>query len=348
MTDKIPSFKEEIDDIHVPIDKLDAIILKTVQGNVPRKKRSIRKKLLYSVAAAIAAFGLLIGSATVSPVMATIVSQIPIIGSIFSTSGEHGLERVSDLGLTQVVGQSKTVNGITITIDEVFYDGTRVTVGYSQESEEPLEDYYVSPMLDVDGKSMPIVSRDREITPTHWTNVVSIEPYRMALPKRFEIGMSFEGKAGERWYFSTPVEEQPGVRQVTINHSQQTEGVNLFVEDVKIGRAGFLLRHEVASEKYYDLMTFVQFRAVDSFGNELAVSGGGPGGGPYGERRVYGTTLFDPVEELAKELTITPYLSIPKQGEWSTTDSEGNVIDVDVSQYEGIDIKFDSFTVKLQ
>ena len=86
--------------------------------------------------------------------MATIVSQIPIIGSIFSESGEHGLERVSELGLTQALGESKTVNGITITIDEVFYDGTRVTVGYSQQSEEPLDHYYVIPIFDVEGKRM--------------------------------------------------------------------------------------------------------------------------------------------------------------------------------------------------
>ena len=351
MTDKIPSFKEEIDEIHVPIDKLDAIILKTVQENNPPKKQSIRKKLLYSTAAAVVAIGLLIGSATVSPVMATIVSQIPIIGSIFSTSGEHGLERVRELGLTQVVGQSKTVNGITITIDEVFYDGTRVTVGYSQESEEPLDNLYIRPNFKVDGERMVTGTRVREVTPTFWTNVISIEPYRMVLPKSFDLGMNFEGENGEEWHFSTPVEEQPGVQKVTINYSQQTEGIDLLVEDIKIGRSGIILRYEVASEKHQDLTTLVEFRVVDSLGNELGMSGGGKENGDEGgffeEGRVYGTRLFDSVDEHDKELTIIPYLQIPKQGDWKETDSEGNWIDIDVSQYQGIDIKFDSFTVKL-
>jgi hypothetical protein len=351
MTDKIPSFKEEIDDIHVPVDKLDAIILNTVQGSISRKKRSIRNKLYYSAAAAVAAFGLLIGSAIVSPVMANIVSQIPIIGSIFSQSGEHGLERVSELGLTQVVGQSKTVNGITITIDEVFYDGTRVTVGYSQESEEPLDDLYIRPNFEVDGKRMVTGTFVREVTPTFWTNVISIEPYRMVLPKSFVLGMGFEGKNGEEWHFSAPVEEQSGVQQVTINHSQQTEGIDLFVENIKIGRSGILLRYEVASEKHHDLTTLMEFRVVDSLGNELAMSGGGKENGNevglFEDGRVYGTRLFDSVDEHDKELTIIPYLSIPKQGEWQSIDSEGNKIDIDVSRFEGIDIKFDSFTVNL-
>lgn len=44
MTDKIPSFKEEIDAIHVPVDKLDAIIEKSVQESIPKRKKSLRKK----------------------------------------------------------------------------------------------------------------------------------------------------------------------------------------------------------------------------------------------------------------------------------------------------------------
>ncbi len=352
MTDKIPSFKEEIDDIHVPFDKLDAIILKTVQENSPKRKKSLRKKLAYSVAAAVAAFGLLIGSATVSPVMATMVSKIPIIGSIFSTSGEHGLERVSELGLTQVVGQSKTVNGITITIDEVFYDGTRVTVGYTQESEEPLDNFYIRPKFEVDGKKMVTGTYIREVTPTFWTNVISIEPYRIELPGKFDLGMNFEGKNGEEWNFSTPVEEQLGVEQVTINHSQQTEGIDLFVESIKIGHTGFLLRYEVASEKHHDLTTLLEFRVVDSLGNELAAIGGGKENGNangfFVDGRVYGTRLFDSVDEHDKELTIIPYLLIPKQGDWKETDLDGNWVDIDVSKYQqGKDIKFDSFKVKL-
>ena len=62
MIDKIPSFKEEINAIHVPVDKLDAIILKTVQEIIPKRKKPLRRKIVYSMAAAVVAFGLLIGS----------------------------------------------------------------------------------------------------------------------------------------------------------------------------------------------------------------------------------------------------------------------------------------------
>ena len=201
MTDKIPSFKEEIDNIHVPTEKLDAIITNTVQSKVVTKKKSFRNQLLYSVGAAVAAIGLLIGSASVSPAMASFVSHIPFIGSIFSESGDKGLERVSNMGLTHVVKQSKTIDGKTVTIDEVFFDGTRFTVSYSFESEEPLGENYLSgPLLTIDGEEFAgglTTSGPTNITPTYYTWVGSVFVYTPEAPDKFDLGFSFEGKKEE-------------------------------------------------------------------------------------------------------------------------------------------------------
>src|SRR5699024_6146776 len=97
---------------------LDTIIANTVheQESAQKETRSIRRKLMLSIGAAVATLVLIIGSATVSPVMANFVSHIPVIGSIFSESGDRGLKQVSELGLTEVIGESKTVNGNTMTI----------------------------------------------------------------------------------------------------------------------------------------------------------------------------------------------------------------------------------------
>ena len=177
-----------------------------------KEKGAIRKKVLYSLGAAVVAFGLLVGSATVSPVMATFVSQIPVVGSIFSESGERGLEQVSELGLTQVVGESKTIEGNTITIDEVFYDGTRLTIGYSLASEEPLGEFYLGSGMDftIDGKRVSFggSSGETEITPTYRTGLYNIEPASTDIPEKFTLGLFFEGEGGERWKFSVPVKTQ--------------------------------------------------------------------------------------------------------------------------------------------
>ena len=357
MTDKIPSFKEEIDDIHVPIDKLDTIILNTVQASAPKRKRSIRKKVLYGVGAAVAAFGLLVGSATISPVMANFVSQIPVVGSIFGESGERGLEQVSELGLTQVVGESKTIKGNTLTIDEVFFDGTRLTVSYSLESEEPLGEYYLGSGMDftIDGKSISHggSSGETEITPTYRTAIDNVDVGSGELPKQFKLGLVFEGKGGERWKFSMPVHEQSSAELVTINHMQRAGSIDLTVSNLEISPLGLRFNYNTLTDENEfptgDFGSFIAFKAVDSSGNELVISsqGGGQAEIVSGKIHSKGNSLFEPIDDTVKELTVTPYLIMPSEGGGVEIDASGNEKSIDFEPYKGEPVEFKSFTVKL-
>lgn len=356
MTDKVPMFKEEIDSIPVPVDKLDAIIAKTVQEqeSAPKKKRSIGKKVMLGVGAAVASLALLIGSATVSPVMANIVSNIPILSSIFSESGDPGLKQVSELGLTQVVGESKTVKGITMTIDEVFYDGTRITVGYSLLSEEPLDKFYVDQKtkFTINGKvfSFGGSSGETEITPTYRTGIYNIEPSDIDVPEKFKLGLVFEGKGGERWKFSIPVKTHSEAQFVTINETQHVEGVKLTISNLEMSPVGLRLTYNtVAEENEFHTGAYVSFKAVDSSGNELAISSQGGGYGETVNGKVYtkGNSLFEPIDESVTELTITPYIDLPSGGGGVEIDAFGNETPIDFKPYKGGEIKFDSFTVKL-
>ena len=354
MTDKIPSFKEEIDDIHVPIDKLDAIILNTVQASAPKRKRSIQKKVLYGVGAAVAAFGMLVGSATISPVMANFVSQIPVVGSIFSESGERGLEQVSELSLTHVVGESKTVEGNTITIDEVFYDGTRLTIGYSLESKKPLGELYLGsgPDFTVDGKSISHggSSGETEITPTYRTGIANMEAVDTNFSGQFELGLFFEGQGGERWEFSVPVEEKSSAELVTINHTQQAGNIDLAVSDLEISPLGLRFAYNAITEgNEFPTGSYISFRVVDSSGNELVSSweGGGQAEIVNGKIHSKGNSLFEPVGDTVKELTVTPYLIYPSEGGGVEIDASGNEKPIDFKPYKGEPVEFKSFTVKL-
>lgn len=357
MTDKIPSFKEQIDTIHVPVDKLDTIILKTVQEVKPKRKRSLRKKLVYSASAVVAAFGLLIGSATVSPTMAAVAAKIPLIGSIFNESDDRGLVQVNKSGLTQVVGESKTVEGTTLTIGEIYYDGTRLTFGYSVESKEPLGERYITSMgFTVDGELfMGSMGGDDEkvVTPTYRTGIMDIKAYETKyfsdmtdLPEAFVLGLRFEGKDDKEWEFSIPVKKQSNATFIALDHTQERRGIELSVLGLNHGPGGLLLTYRTATKVLDPLrvMDHLEFKVVDSLGNELAVRGGGADG--Y-DRLMNGSYLFDPIDSDATEVTITPYIEFPKQGEWGMNDWEGNIIEVDMTPYQGKEFEFDSFTVKL-
>ncbi|MFD5853487.1 DUF4030 domain-containing protein [Cytobacillus pseudoceanisediminis] len=75
---------KEVDKIKIPEDKLD----QAIQQGLRRGKKSQRgfgKKVIYTCSAAVLLFGLLIGSASVSPTIANVVSQIPYLGQIFES-----------------------------------------------------------------------------------------------------------------------------------------------------------------------------------------------------------------------------------------------------------------------
>ena len=134
-----------------PRDEVRAAISKGIQqaeqqGNLQEvplqmKQKRKRKPLLY-LASTAATFGILLGSAYVSPTLASTLSQLPIIGSVFSDSGLLGLKQASEQGLTSAVGKTKTINGISVTVNEVLYDETKITVGLTIDSEKKLSKEY--------------------------------------------------------------------------------------------------------------------------------------------------------------------------------------------------------------
>lgn len=354
MTDKIPSFKNQIDGIHVPTEKLDEIITKTVQEHTPKRKQSLRRKFVYSASAAVVAFGLLVGSATVSPVMADIVSKIPLIGSIFSESDDIGLAQVSDLGLTQIIGLSQTVKGDTVTIDEVFYDGTRFTVSYSLESQEPLAEHYFftnSGSIDftIDGKTIDHGGSlgETAVTPTYRTGIYEIGAID-DLPKEFNFGLTFTGEDNKKWKFKFPVKAQTDLELVEINHTQTAGSVELSIPDVKIGPGGLHFNFQAVAKENNHFTINLDFKIVDDSGKEI-VSHSGPtqSESVKGNEYTSGHRLFDPIADDVKELTVTPYLRLPTGGGGVEVDAAGNETEIEFKPYEGETIEFESFTVTL-
>lgn len=350
MDDKIPGFKEEIDEIHVPIDKLDTIISTTVQQNKPKRMIPMRKKLVYTASAAAIAFGLLVGSASVSPVMANIVSHIPLIGSIFSDSDDRGLNQVSDLGLTQTVGTSKTIKGDTVTIDEVFYDGTRFTVSYSLESEKPLKEYYFengSPDFTINGEHFDYGAglSNNDVTPTYRTGIFDIDVLT-ELPEAFDFEMIFEGPNNRQWNFNIPVKMQTEVEVVKIDHTQQSEDVTLFVSDLKISPAGLRFNFNAVANTGLFETGNIDFHIEDQSGNEIeSHSGASSMVSENGKDHQSGGRLFDPISHDVKKLIVTPYIIHATDGGGVEFSADGKEIEIPFKPYTGKEIKFESFEV---
>lgn len=326
MIQEIHSFKQEIDTIPVPHDKLDAIITKTVQEAGAGKRTKIVRKIGYTAGAAAVACGLLLGSAALSPAMASIVSQIPVIGSVFSQIGDSGLKNVSEHGLTSAVGMTRVSGGDSLTINEVFYDGTRLSIGYSLETEKPMGEEYIIMRNEftVNGTPANFSSGGNltEITPTYHTGILEVDS-PADLPDRFKLGLTLSTEDRQKkWNFAIPVTKQPGTKLIAIGHKQKSGGVELTVSDLVIGPAGMRLTFSAVSEDQ-DSVDYLTVGATDELGHELG-SHMGRNGSQLRDGKYFstGTELYDPLPAGTRTLTFTPHHASGK-------------------------IKFDSFTVTL-
>jgi citrate lyase gamma subunit len=104
--------KEEMDNIRVPEDKLNHSIQVAIERGM-KDRGALRKKWIYYSSAAVLLFGLLIGSALVSPAMANVVSKIPYLGSIFE-SKEDVVMGISE----ELREKGYPVNGIGVSFPE--------------------------------------------------------------------------------------------------------------------------------------------------------------------------------------------------------------------------------------
>lgn len=274
--------------------------------------------MLYRASAAVATLGLLLGSGFVSPAMASIMAQIPVIGSIFVQQGDPGLRNASEQGLTTAIGETRTNDGSSMTINEVFYDGIRLSVAYSLVSQQPLDwDAQLRTDITVNGKET-FFNRGQtrtEITPTYHVGIIDIDP-PADLPDQFELGLLFHEGENRQWKFNIPVIMQTDTQLITVNHKQRVADIELNVANIKSSAAGMLLTYNTITSEDDHSDYRITFKMKDQEGRRLVTSSGGTSVEVRdGIRYSSSTKLFAPLGTDVTALTITPYLSFPTSGE---------------------------------
>ncbi|WP_017753996.1 DUF4179 domain-containing protein [Calidifontibacillus oryziterrae] len=310
MNSEFPNFKKEIDKITVPTEKLDQIIINTLSSSKPKKSKL--KITVYACSAAVIGFGLFIGSAMISPAMAKVASHLPIVGTFFNDIGDEGLQIAGQKGLTQIVEQSAKDNGITLTINEVFYDGTRLTFGYTQESLFAIGDLE-RPTIEVNGKDINFSSgySGEFITPQKYKGIIDINPTE-ELPEHFDMRMRIDavGLIPGKWEFKFPVKQSNEVTVIRPEIVKDTEIAQLEISSLKIGPAGTNLNVKgIADEKDSLLLYQLQFHLTDDSGDIVnPLSGSGSGETINGKEIAELEFLYAPLKEGTKKVTLVPYI----------------------------------------
>ncbi|AWB43351.1 hypothetical protein DCC85_03345 [Paenibacillus sp. CAA11] len=108
--------------------------MRSRSGQTSKFRRTRKAALVTAAAAMIALIGGL-GGAIISPAMADSLKNIPLIGGIFKLANDMGLQIADERGLTTKLDASVTHEGITLSIPQIVYDGTRVSLAVTREGE---------------------------------------------------------------------------------------------------------------------------------------------------------------------------------------------------------------------
>ncbi len=327
------------------------------QVDAPRlRKKNGKRKIIYALCSAAAVFGILIGSSYYSPALASSLSQIPFIGSIFGNSDLIGLQQAQKHGLTKEIGETQTVNGISVTLNEILYDQNNITLGLFIESDKELGDFYFGAGMDftING-DLPSGSTgsygEHILSATTMTAIQTIN-VNEEMPEKFELGLILHGKNGETWYFSTPVEKITDIHKIPVQHSQTADGLTLTVTEISFSETGVSIAYESSEEETdFELSRGgnIEFLVVDQNGNEITGLSGGATGEMGKDRIMFKSSKqFDPVDSTVTELTITPYVVIPTEGGGVEIDENGKETKLEFKGDSIQPIEFESFKVNIQ
>ncbi|GAF66827.1 hypothetical protein BTS2_3732 [Bacillus sp. TS-2] len=314
-----------------------------------------KRKILYAMFSAAAAFGILVGSSYYSPALASSLSKIPVIGSVFGDSDLIGLQQAQKNGLTSEVGETQTNNGISVTLDEIIYDQNNITIGYIIDSEKELgEQYFGTGMEFTINGDFPYSSSGGYKESVHSaTTRTAIQDITVTkdMPEAFELGLILHGENGETWYFSTPVEKIVDINKIPVQHSQNVDGIDLTVTDLSLSKTGVTISYE-SSEEASDFEKSragdIEFLLVDQNGKEITSHSGGVTGEILKDKMVFNSNKqFDPIDSTVTEVTITPYLALPSDGGGVETDENGELSQVEFEGDSKQPVEFESIKVKI-
>lgn len=322
----------------------------------PIKSRK-RKILLYAVGSIAAIFAILVGSSHYSPALAGSLSKIPIIGSVFGDSNLIGLQQAHKKGLTSIIGETQTINGISVTLDEILYDQNKITIGLKIESEKELgEGFYFGNSVDftINGKYPSGGSGGYKEVIQSSTTRTAIQNIKVTddMPNAFELGLTLHGKNGETWYFSNPIKQITAIRKIPISHSEKVDGIDLTVTELTLSETGVSISFQSSEEgTEFELSraSYIEFLMVDQDGNEITSHSGGVTGKKLKNRLVFKSDKqFDPIDSKVTELTITPYLELPTDGGGVEYNEDGKPMELEFKGGSLQPVEFQSFKVKIQ
>lgn len=329
-------FEEALNEIHVPTDKLDAILTDTFKKKT--KKFTLNRWVKYSAAVAILSLGI-ITSASLSPVFANFMVQIPFMGHAFEyfISQEEYYEAYEDISTD--IGMSAESNGVEIIIEQAFFDGNTVTFSYVLRTEEKFDTLptfgngpYVEGGRNNSGDEVEYiegVGYVGMITILNWGKLKDI----VEISWKPE-SITFDDKTiNGDWNFSFTLDELEGTH-IAINEQVSKDGVTVkLINAIKTDVNLTINYLQEVLPSVLDEWSAVEAElfAMDNLGNEYQVpynGGTGPEDANTSEDLTWNATIHGLNPE-ATSITFYPFAHLSNIGDWIRIDFDPIIVELE-------------------
>ena len=296
-------------DIEIPISVFDKAqgAFKEIRSNKELPKREKYPSRLLRLGSVAAIFGIcvLTGIGFASPTFAT---NVPILNNVFEFLHSQNLigdeySRYSN----NIINQTQTDKGLTISINQVLYDGINISVGYVIKSDHKIENPYLTDkVIKLNGAEMNFASGGSSSAKDNYTVAVigNFIVGEKNLPKDFNMQLKIneiDGISGE-WNFKFPVSlgsTKDQIKQIQVG------------KDLSHIRAGLILDKMIITPittafsfhgKNDDAI--VEYMLFDNEGNQIQADGisiKGSNGNTFEQYQ------FAALKQSPKYLTLIPY-----------------------------------------
>lgn len=309
-------FKEVINEIPVPSEELDAILIDAFKQEKKIIKFPFKRMVKYTAVVGILSI-CTISSAYVSPAFANFVTQIPVIGHAFDyfilqEDYYQAYEEIStDIGLVE------KSNGVELIIEKAFYDGNTVTLSYVLRTEEDLgsfptfenlptnisnagyEGEYVDGVGYVGMMTLSMLEDAKETVNVIW------KPSSISSDQK-----TIEGD----WQFAFSLNALKG-SHISINEQVSKEGITVeLIDAIKtdVNLTVNYLQNVKPSVHNNWMYVEAELYAIDNLGNEYKVpytGGTGTKGGDSSEDITWNATIHGLAQE-ATSITFYPFAHV--------------------------------------
>ncbi|MFJ7889383.1 DUF4179 domain-containing protein [Lysinibacillus xylanilyticus] len=321
----------EIDLVNRTMNKYESSrYTKQSESSITSKK--MRQRVVMITASTAMIFSLIFITSLVSPTLAATIKQVPVLSSIFKLAGDLGLQTADEKGLSTKLHSSVTNNDFTLSVSEVVYDGTRVSIAIERPHKEDEKETLMERISNIElfindapvesfapDKSIGIVTKPGK---DNDSAIIEFSDLRnqggSPFPEQFDLTVSaiIDG-IQDPFKIDIPVNKIENYLTLQPNVSREYKNIHFSVEKVEFTpiTTGLTTRVVLTDNSIFTLPLLTM--GVDIFddqGHKLKLIGGNGWNATDGNIHI-SDLRFQPFESIPKTLTLKPYIHLFDENE---------------------------------